>query len=165
MPFDETLVQASFDFDAEQITDLRNRWRDLMDLCVWGDLKSQKIGAIPRLRKRVLETGENLRSVLNDRRWIPQVRERIKGAMAASLNLRDALLQLERAAQVVDGGEDFKQFERDILDFRQQLLLFMEKHEKLWGDLLESLYDEPLDDDEEDEDDADDEPNRSQFQD
>ena len=147
MPFDEQLVRQSFDFDPEQIQDLRRRWIALLELGVWGDLKSQKIGAIPRLRKRLLETGENLRSVVNDRSWIPQVRERIKGAMAASLNLRDALLHLDRAAQVVDGGEDFADFERDILEFRHNLLAFMEKHEQQWGDLLESQYDEPVEDD------------------
>ncbi|HDP89677.1 MAG TPA: hypothetical protein ENN42_06965 [Thioalkalivibrio sp.] len=150
MPFDEQRVTESFAFDPAQIDDLRTRWRDLLELAVWGDLKTQKIGAVPRLRKRVLELGENLRSVINDRSWIPQERERIKGAMGAMLNLRDALLQLERAAQVIDGGEDFARFERDILAFRQQLLVFIEKHERLWGDLLESLYDEPLDEDTED---------------
>ncbi len=147
MPFDEQLVRQSFDFDPEPLQDLRRRWIALLELAVWGDLKSQKIGAIPRLRKRLLETGESLRSVVNDRSWIPQVRERIKGAMAASLNLRDALLNLDRAAQAVDGGEDFAHFERDILEFRHNLLAFMEEHEQLWGDLLESQYDEPVEDD------------------
>lgn len=150
MPFDEKRVAESFDFDADQIMDLRTRWRDLVDLAVWGDLKTQKIGAVPRLRKRLLELGENLRSVVNDRSWIPQERERIKGAMGAMLNLRDALLQLERAAQVVDGGSDFTRFEANILEFRQHLLVFVEKHEKLWGDLLESLYDEAIEEDDED---------------
>jgi len=146
MPFDPKLVAESFAFDSDQVADLRTRWRGLLDLAVWGDLKTQKIGAVPRLRKRLLELGENLRSVINDRSWIPQERERIKGAMGAMLNLRDALLQLERAAQVIDGGEDFPRFEQDILELRQRLLVFVEKHEKLWGDLLESLYDEAEDD-------------------
>ena len=152
MPFDEKLVSESFDFDAAQVADLRARWRDLLDLAVWGDLKTQKIGAVPRLRKRLLELGENLRSVINDRSWIPQERERVKGAMGAMLNLRDALLQLERAAQVIDGGEDFARFEQELLAFRQKLLQFVEKHEKLWGDLLETLYDEALDEDDDEDD-------------
>ena len=150
MAFDENLVRQSFDFDPVQTDELRARWLALMELCVWGELKSQTLGALPKLRKRLLEVGENLRSVLNDRGWIPQLRERIKGAMAASLNLRDALLQLERAAKVVDGGADFARFEQDVLAFRQALLVFMEHHERLWGDLLESQYAEPLDEDDED---------------
>lgn len=147
MAFDEALVRQSFEFDHEQAGDLRQRWLELLDLCVWGDLKSSKIGTLPRLRKRVLEVGENLRSVLNDRIWIPQVRERIKGAMAASLNLRDALLQLERSAKLVEGGDDFPRFESAVLELRQLLLVFMEKHERMWGDLLESQYDQSLEDD------------------
>lgn len=147
MPFDKQRVSESFTFDPEQVSDLRQRWLELLDLSVWGDLKSQKIGALPRLRKRLLETGENLRSVVNDRSWIPQVREQIKGAMGACLNLRDALQSLERAAQLIASGDDFSRFEPLILNFRQQLLLFLEKHEHHWGELLESQYNEPLDED------------------
>ncbi|MGA7802610.1 MAG: hypothetical protein WCC36_17560 [Gammaproteobacteria bacterium] len=146
MVFDEQSVARSFAFDPDQVSDLRRRWRDLLDLCVWADLKSGKIGTLPRLRKRVLELGENLRSVASDRSWIPHRREQVKGAMAASLNLRDALLNLERSARLVDGGRDFETFERDLLAFRERLLKFIEKHEMLWGELLESQYDEPTDD-------------------
>lgn len=151
MPFDETLVRQSFAFDADTVADLRARWLALLDLCVWGELKSHKIGAVPKLRKRLLELGENLRSVVNDRSWIPQPRERVKGAMGACLNLRDALLQLERSAQVIEGGTDFARFEEQILSLRQDLLRFLEGHEHLWAELLEAQYDEPLDD-EDDED-------------
>jgi hypothetical protein len=147
MSFDPETVAHSFDFDPGQCADLRARWLDLLDRSVWADLKSGKIGAVPRLRKRLLELGENLRSVQGDRGWIPQPRERVKGAMAASLNLRDALLQLERAAQPLQGGEDFAEFERDLLEFRRRLLLFMERHEARWGDLLEAQYDESVEDD------------------
>lgn len=147
MPFDPSIVSRSFEFDPEQTAELRRRWLELLDLCVWGDLKSSKIGTLPRLRKRVLELGENLRSVLNDRSWIPQQRERVKGAMAASLNLRDALLQLERSAKLVESGEDFAGFETAVLELRHELLVFVEEHERLWGDLLESQYDQPLEDD------------------
>lgn len=148
MPFDETLLRQSFDFDTSVIADLRARWLALLDLCVWGELKSRKIGAVPKLRKRLLELGENLRSVVNDRGWIPQPRERIKGALGACLNLRDSLLQLERAAKTIDGGADFARFERDILALRQDLLRFLEHHENLWAQLLDSQYDEPLEDEE-----------------
>jgi hypothetical protein len=109
-------------------------------MVVWADLKSGTIGAVPRLRKRVLEVGENLRSLLSDRRWIPHERERVKGAMAASLNLRDSLLQADRAAKLVSEGADFERFEASYLAFRQQLLTLVETHERRWGDLLESLY-------------------------
>jgi len=155
MVFDPELVAESFAFDTEAVADLRSRWAALMDLCVWGDLKASKIGALPRLRKRVLEVGEHMRSLFSDRAWMPVARERVKGAMAASLNLRDALLSLERSAKLVEGGEDFAAFESAMLSFRRDLLALMERHESQWGDLLEAQYD-AADDDEGDGDETDD---------
>lgn len=142
-------IQQSFAFDEATVDELKTRWLELQNQSVWANIKSSKIGNMPRLRKRILEVGENLRSVLNDRSWIPQPREQIKGAMGAMLNLRDSLLNLERSAKLVDGGNDFKQFEIDLLAFRKLLLEFMEKHEAQWADLLESLYNDSIDDEDE----------------
>lgn len=147
MAFDPEKLEAAFAFNPEQVAHLRDAWADLMFRVVWGDLKSGTIGAVPRLRKRVLEIGENLRSLVSDRSWIPQERERVKGAMAASLNLRDSLQQADRAAKLLAEGRDFPDFEAAYLGFRQQLLAFIESHEQRWGDLLESLYGESGDDD------------------
>lgn len=147
MPFDPQQLEASFAFDPDTTRDLRERWSRLMTDAVWGDLKTGTIGAVPRLRKRLLELGENLRSLLSDRAWIPHERERVKGAMAAALNLRDSLQQTDRAAKLLNGGEDFAAFEADYLAFRQALLTFLEHHEQVWGDLLESLYDDAPDED------------------
>jgi len=147
MAFDPELVAQSFAFDASVVADLRARWGALIDLCVWGDLKASKIGALPRLRKRVLEVGEHMRSLFSDRAWVPVARERVKGAMAASLNLRDGLLNLERSAVLVEGGVDFAAFEGAMLSFRRDLLAVMERHECRWGDLLEAQYDESGDED------------------
>jgi hypothetical protein len=150
MTFDPEQLEKSFAFDPETVADLRAAWSGLIVAVVWDDLKSGSIGAVPRLRKRVLEVGENLRSLLSDRRWIPHERERVKGAMAASLNLRDSLMQADRAAKLISGGDDFKPFEERYLGFRQRLLALMEIHEQRWGDLLESLYDESPDAEEDD---------------
>lgn len=152
MAFDPERLERSFAFDPAAVADLRAAWSELIVAVVWDDLKSGSIGALPRLRKRVLEVGENLRSLLSDRRWIPHERERVKGAMAASLNLRDSLLQADRAAKLVSGGEDFQRFEERYLAFRQRLITFIEKHEQHWGDLLESLYaaDPDVEEDEDD---------------
>ncbi|WP_018862706.1 MULTISPECIES: hypothetical protein [unclassified Thioalkalivibrio] len=147
MPFDPQQLEDSFAFDPETTSDLRERWSRLITNAVWGDLKTGTIGAVPRLRKRLLELGENLRSLLSDRAWIPHERERVKGAMAAALNLRDSLQQTDRAAKLLNGGEDFAAFESDYLAFRKVLLTFLEKHEQAWGDLLESLYDDAPDED------------------
>ena len=147
MPFDPQQLERAFAFDPDTVRDLRERWARLITDAVWGELKTGTIGAVPRLRKRLLELGENLRSMLSDRAWIPHERERVKGAMAASLNLRDSLQQTDRAAKLLNGGADFEVFEADYLAFRKSLLAFIEHHEQIWGDLLESLYDDAPDDD------------------
>ncbi|WP_018875992.1 MULTISPECIES: hypothetical protein [unclassified Thioalkalivibrio] len=152
MPFDPQQLERAFAFDPDTVQDLRERWSRLITDAVWGELKTGTIGAVPRLRKRLLELGENLRSMLSDRAWIPHERERVKGAMAASLNLRDSLQQTDRAAKLLNGGADFETFEADYLAFRKHLLAFIEHHEQIWGDLLESLYDEAPDTDDRDED-------------
>lgn len=140
MSFDHKQLEDSFAFDPAQLAWLREAWTALLVLVVWGELKSGTIGALPRLRKRLLELGENLRSLATDRRWIPHERERVKGAMAASLNLRDSVLQVDRTAKLLSDGADFPAFERDYLAFRQRLLTFLEHHEHQWANLLESLY-------------------------
>lgn len=145
MIFDPVRVRASFTFNPDNVSYLRREWLILMDLSVFGDIKSSKIGAVDRLRKRLLEIGEGLRSLINDRRWIPHPREQIKSAMGASLKLRDALLGLERAAQNLDGGTDFSHFEKKLLSFRYRLLQFVEHHESQWAGLLEEQYAEDSD--------------------
>jgi len=156
MAFDENIVACSFDFDPAEVAELRRRWLALLDMAVWGDLKAAKIGALPRLRKRFLELGELLRSVVADRSWIPRPREQVKGALGASMNLRDGLLNLERAARLLEGGEDFPGFERELLDFRERLVRFVERHEAAWAEQLEAQYDESIDDPDEDEGNEDD---------
>jgi hypothetical protein len=148
MPFAQDQLEKSFAFDPNSVAELRRLWAQLIEIVVWGDLKSGTIGAVPRIRKRMLEVGENTRSLISDRRWIPNDRERVKGAMAASLNLRDSLMQADRAAKLLTGGDNFAEFEACYLEFRRLLLTFMENHEQLWGDLLESLYSEDSEDSE-----------------
>ncbi|AGA32079.1 hypothetical protein TVNIR_0371 [Thioalkalivibrio nitratireducens DSM 14787] len=148
MSFDPEKLDAAFAFDPETVRELRESWGRLMVMVVWADLRSGTIGALPRLRKRMLEIGESLRSLLSDRKWIPRERERVKGAMAASLNLRDSLLQTDRAAKRVTEGQDFERFESEYLAFRHRLLTFIELHEQRWGELLESLYDGANEDEE-----------------
>lgn len=149
MAFDEHSAAASLEFEDESVSSLHGRWLRLMDLAVWGELKTQKIGAVPRLRKRILEIGEALRSLFGHRDWIPKPRDRIKGALGASMSLRESLLNLERAAKPLDGGEDFPEFEQELLAFRRELLELLERHEPIWAELLDA-QDEDEDDSVED---------------
>ncbi|APZ41875.1 hypothetical protein [Acidihalobacter ferrooxydans] len=140
MAFDPERVTASLTFDPDTLATLRREWLELLDLAVFGDVRSGKIGAVDRMRKRLLECGEGLRSLTNDRGWIPHPREQIKSSMGASMKLRDTLLGLERAAQSVDSGEDFSHFEKKLLGFRQRLLELIERHEHQWATLLDEQY-------------------------
>ena len=80
-------------------------WLDLAAVAVFGDLRAAHVGALPRLRKQVLDAGERLRAVLADRAWIPRPRERLKNALASALALREALDALEPATRELDGGD------------------------------------------------------------
>ncbi len=142
MPLDKELVANSFDFDAEQLASLRRQWLKLMDLVVFGELCLNKLGALPRLRKRFLEVGENFATLVGDRLWISQPREQLKSALGSSLKLRDSLLALERSAVLLSGGADAPAFESALLTFRQDLLAFVEACENRWAALLESQLDD-----------------------
>lgn len=141
MSLDSRRVADSFSFDGEEVAELRRRWLSLLDRAVWDDLSADKLGGLPRLRKRMLELGENLRSVISDKGWIPHPREQIKSATAACLNLRESLLNLERAAKHLSKGEGVREFESDLIEFRRLLLAFVERHEARWCRLLDSQYD------------------------
>ncbi len=142
MQLNEQSVSAALSFDAEQIQRLRGQWLHLLDLAVWEELCFDKLGALSRLRKRLLEVGENLRSLSAGRDWIPQPRERLKSALGSSIKLRDSLLALERVATLLAGGEAAAEFQRCLLSFRQELLAFLEQYENHWAELLDSQYDD-----------------------
>ena len=133
---------TSFEFDAQAKADIRQQWLRLIELSVWGELHINKIGALPRLRKRLLEVGENLVSVFASREWIPQPREHLKSALGASVKLRDSLLDLERTAVGLEPSRDFAEFEPILLAFRVGILTLIERHEAMWAELMESLYTE-----------------------
>lgn len=148
MALDSKAVQQSLTFDPQRILGLQQQWQSLMLVTVWGKLESTKIGALPRLRKRVLETGENLVSLFANRDWISQPHQQLKSALGTSVKLRDSLLSLERAAVTVEKGEDFPAFEQAIMAFRQDIVTLLEEYEAAWAELLESQLDEQDDEDE-----------------
>lgn len=84
-------------FDDAEREALRGDWLRLIEATVWGDLQTARLGALPRLRKRVLELGERLAAVDAPRSWIPQPRERLKSALATALAARESLAQCARA--------------------------------------------------------------------
>ncbi len=103
---DPEAVARALALDPAWAARLREQWLNLMALAMFGDLKSQRIGSLPRARKKALDCGEKLRSLLADREWIPQPREQLKNALASALALEQTLTELETGAQELEGGAD-----------------------------------------------------------
>ena len=134
-------VRQSMAFDPDKVADFRARWSRLMELAVWGDLKAGEVGALPKLRKRMLEYGEKIRSLFNDRSWIPQPREQVKSVLTASLDVRDKQQAVEKELEAVTGGADCEAFTTGFAALRDDLVTLMQAHEDVWRDLLNRLYD------------------------
>jgi len=140
-------VRQAVTLDPVWVAELRAQWTALMELAVWGEVKSSRMGAATRMRKRLLDVGEKLRSLAADRDWIPHPREQVKNALGSAFSLKDALLQFERAAQDMDGGSDSAVFGELAVQLHQSLLTRLPELENSWAALLDSQYlDEESDD-------------------
>ncbi|MHB1607608.1 MAG: hypothetical protein ACYCXX_03020 [Acidiferrobacter thiooxydans] len=137
---------------AELVARLRARWQLLIDIAVWGDIKSEQLGLLTRLRKRILELGERLKSLDADRAWIPKRRERIKNLLGSCLSARDTLLQTERAAQGVTGGRDLEALSQVLVDLHRIMTTELQEHENAWAETLQVLNKGSLEDEEDEED-------------
>ena len=136
---DPEAVKQALAIDPEWEAAARQAWLAAMELAVWGDLRSSRLGATARLRKRVLEAGERLKSLVADRAWIPHPREQLKNALGSALNLRDSLNELERAAGSIDGGGDLDAFRADLEALRQ-VIEKIGPLENSWAHLLDAQY-------------------------
>ncbi len=144
---DSDVVRQAVTLDPAWAAELRRQWGALMEAAVWSDVKSSRMGAATRMRKRLLEVGEKLRSLAADRDWIPHPREQVKNALGSAFSLKDALTQFERAAQDMDGGAEVAQFARAVAALHTTLLSPLAELENRWAALLDSQYlDEDADD-------------------
>lgn len=144
---DANEVRDAVTLDPAWVDELRARWTALMELAVWGEVKSSRLGATSRMRRRLLEVGEKLRSLAAEREWIPHPREQVKNALGSAYSLKDALLQFERAAQDVDGGADADAFSAQAVALHQSITRALPALENRWAALLDSQYlDEQADD-------------------
>lgn len=141
---DAKKVAAALELDQKILADLRQQWLHLMDDSVWAILRFEKIGMLARMRKRLLETGEALAQMTASKEWIPQPREQLKSVLGCSLKLRDALTALERTVKELKPDEDGEVFGREVIQFRQSLIAFIEPLEYRWADILDSQLDEDV---------------------
>jgi hypothetical protein len=102
---DAAEVDRSLALDPVWTARLRDLWLALAEVAVFGELRGTHVGALPRVRRQVLEAGERLRALAADRGWIPRPRERLKNALASALALREALDAVDAAARDLDGRD------------------------------------------------------------
>jgi len=114
---------------------MRQHWTALVALAVLGDVKARRVGALPRLRRKVLDLGERLRSVLADREWIPQPRDQLKNALASTLSLRETLAQVEAGAADLDGGSELEALRAELAALGAGLAA-LEPRMNAWASLL-----------------------------
>jgi hypothetical protein len=122
--------------DPAWAAQLRALWLELAAAAVFGALRGPHVGALPRLRKQVLDAGERLRALFADRAWIPQPRERLKNALASALALREALDALEAVAQEIK-GEDTAAFRAALAGLRTATLDKVARYANEWAALLD----------------------------
>jgi hypothetical protein len=134
---DANEVRRAVTLDPRWAGEARAAWLALMDLCVFGDVKSSRLGALTRLRRRALDTGERLRSMTAARDWIPHPREQLKSALASALSLRESLQQLAAAARDVDGGGGRDELARCLARL-EELASALAPLENAWAALLDA---------------------------
>lgn len=143
---DARKVQRAVSLDPSWVEELKQAWSCIIVLAVWGDIKSSRLGALPKFRKRVLDVGEKLKSLCADRTWIPHPREQLKNALASSFNLKDSLLQMERSAVDIDNGSELETLSTLLVRLHELTLGRLAFLENQWASLLDSQYqDETLD--------------------
>ncbi len=144
MAFDPEAVHSAVTLDPATRQTLRTQWCSLMELAVWGEIRSSQIGLLPKLRKRVLDLGEKLRSYAGDRRWIPHPREQIKNALSGSLQARDALDKVAELIPGVDSGSERDAFRTGWDALRHTLEADIGPREARLVSLLDGQYQEEV---------------------
>lgn len=134
---DERAVEKALALDAQWVEALRRSWLAVIEASVWGDVRGARPGAAGRMRKRVLEMGEHLRSLTASRDWIPRPRERLKSALASALSVEETLAALEHDARVLKGA-DIGRLEPALAHLGQLLGQRLPALKARWAELLDA---------------------------
>lgn len=135
---DTAQAGAALQFDVAWIAGLQAQWRELIDIAVWGELATARLGAAPRLRKRLLELGERLKSLTADRDWIPHPRERLKSALAAALGVRETLAEVASALTELAPGPDAARLAAGLRALQVLLERELPAREQAWAQWLDA---------------------------
>lgn len=110
-----------------------------MALLMWGDLQSEQIGRVTRVRKRLLEVGESYRSFIAAKDWIDQPRQQLKSALGSSIKLRDSLGALESNAKAITRGQDLEQFHTLMTQLSTAIMALITESENKWAEQLDAM--------------------------
>ena len=135
---DANRVEAALQFEAAWPAALRAQWLALIAVAVWDDVAMTRLGSAPRLRKRVLELGERLRSLTASRAWIPHPRERLKSALAAALALRETLTALDAMMPELTPGVAADRLRDALAALQATVLSELPQRETAWASLLDA---------------------------
>ncbi len=138
MALDADAVDRALACDAGWLAALRRDWLALADLALWGGVQSSKLGALPRLRKRIMELGERLASLGAPRGWIPQPRERLKSALATAIAARELLEQCAQALGELEGGAAHDALAAALQDLSRRARAPLDEYAACWAALLDS---------------------------
>ena len=140
MSFDEKEVLASFEFKNEQIEKIKSKWLEVVQLLMWCDVSSKKIGALPRSRKRILEVGESFGSFISSKEWITQPRQQLKSALGSSVKLRDSLSALTLVNKHITEGAESEKYQRLVKELDDMLMALILEYEFKWAELLDNQF-------------------------
>jgi hypothetical protein len=135
----EREVKAALALDAAWVAELRAGSLALLELAVWGDVTSARLGAVARLRKRALELGEKLRATVADRSWIPHPRGQLKNALASARAVSDALTAVENSVHDMNGGHDLAALKHQLDALAREIDRLRELGNR-WAALLDAQY-------------------------
>lgn len=135
---DAVQADAALQLDAAWTAALQAQWLSLMAVAVWDDVAMTRLGSAPRLRKRVLELGERLRSLSASRAWIPHPRERIKSALAAALAVRETLAALGDLMPELAPGAGADRLRAALAALQATVMTELPRRETVWAGLLDA---------------------------
>lgn len=138
---DPARVEAALVLDPSWIAELRARWTALVQTAVWDDPQMRRLGDAPRLRKRLLELGERLKSLTAGRGWIPHPRERLKSALAAAAGVRESLAAVDSLLEGLSPGAAGDGLREQFSSLRLTVEAELPAREQAWAALLDSQLD------------------------
>lgn len=138
MALDADAVELALACDAEWLAELRRDWLALADVAVWGGAQSSRLGALPKLRRRIIELGERLAALGAPRGWIPQPRERLKSALATAIAAGELLEQCAQMIAELDAGAARDELAAALAALSRRTRARLDEHSARWAELLDS---------------------------